>query len=192
MNLFFYGGTFDPPHIGHEMIIREMLNHCDKLIVFPSKKSPTKAYSPIANGMHRMNMLKLLFDNSKIEINDYEIKSKTENFTYLTILYLREKYKECSLSMIIGKDQLKELPKWKFFNDFINKINIICFHRLIDNELHLSEFNQYKNIKFINDFNFNISSTTIRQAIKSENNKEIVNMIDSKIVQYIKANKLYV
>ena len=94
--------------------------------------------------------------------------------------------------MIIGKDQLKELPKWKFFNDFINKINIICFHRSTYNELHMSEFNQYKNIKFINDFNFNISSTTIRQAIKSENDKEIVNMIDSKIVQYIKANKLYV
>ena len=41
-------------------------------------------------------------------------------------------------------------------------------------------------------FNFNISSTTIRQAIKSENHKEIVNMIDSKITQYIKTNKLYV
>ena len=109
MNIFFYGGTFDPPHLGHEMIIKQLLPSCDKFIVFPSKKSPLKNSKPIANGIQRIDMLALLFDDSKIEIDDYEIKSVNKSYTYLTIEYLKKKYEKSSFTMVVGKDQLKTL-----------------------------------------------------------------------------------
>ena len=49
MKIFFYGGTFDPPHIGHKMIVEKLLPSCDKLIVFPAKKSPVKKDNPVLN-----------------------------------------------------------------------------------------------------------------------------------------------
>ena len=192
MKIFFYGGTFDPPHKGHKMIIKKMLPYCDKFIVFPAKKSPSKKYKPIANSKHRMNMLNLLFCNKKIEINDYEINSNNKSYTYLTILYLKKRYKECSLSMVIGKDQLKDLPNWKNYDSFINKINIICFNRIVNNKSIILDLNQYKNIKFIDDFDFDISSEEIRKKIKSKNNKILLNVVDLKIVDYIQSNNLYV
>ena len=137
-------------------------------------------------------MLNLLFTNKKIEISDYELMSNNKSYTYLTIMYLKEKYKNCPLSMIIGKDQLENLSNWKSYDNFINKINVICFNRLIDNKSQICSIDKYKNIKFINDFDYDISSTKIRNAIKSPNNKIPIKMIDSKIIDYIKSNKLYV
>ena len=75
MKIFFYGGTFDPPHIGHKKIIEALLPRCDKMIIFPAKKSPFKKVYPIASNIHRINMLNLLFENNKVIIDDYEILS---------------------------------------------------------------------------------------------------------------------
>ena len=52
------GGTFDPPHLGHEKIINFCLNHCEKLIIIPNQKSPEKKEP--AHSKHRVNMLNLL------------------------------------------------------------------------------------------------------------------------------------
>ena len=42
MKIFFFGGTFDPPHIGHKMIVDKCYDKCDKFIIFPNLKSPHK------------------------------------------------------------------------------------------------------------------------------------------------------
>ena len=104
MKIFFYGGTFDPPHIGHQKIIEALLPRCDKMIIFPAKKSPFKKVYPIASNIHRINMLNLLFENNKVIIDDYEILSEKLNYTYLTIDYLEKKYLNCSFTIIIGRN----------------------------------------------------------------------------------------
>ena len=191
MNIFFYGGTFDPPHVGHKMIVEYLLPLCDKLILIPAKKSPFKKKSPIANGIERIDMLKLLFNDPKIEVDDFEIKSKDENYTYLTVKYLMEKYKNCIFTMVIGKDQLHFLNRWKFIDTFFYKIKILCFNRIgfrdeTKNSLYVSS-----NIEYINDFNFDVSSTEIRKSINSLNS-DLGSMLDLKVLEYIKKNNIYV
>ena len=169
MNIFFYGGTFDPPHIGHKMIVEYLLPLCDKLILIPAKKSPFKKKSPVANGIERIDMLKLLFDDPKIEVDDFEIKSKDKNYTYLTIEYLMKKYKHCTFTMVLGKDQLNFLERWKFIDTFFNNIKILCFNRNGFKDKIQNNFYESPNIEFVNDFNFDVSSTEIRQSINSLN-----------------------
>lgn len=191
MKIFFYGGTFDPPHIGHKKIIESLLPKCDKMIIFPAKISPFKKINPIASSVHRINMLNLLFDNNKLIIDDYEIRSNKINYTYLTIDYLKKKYKNSSLTMIIGKDQISNLSNWNNFNIFIKKINIICFNRTIENE-GLSKDSNLNKINYIDDFNINVSSTNIRSNIKSYNNKYLTNSLSYEVLEYIEDNNLYV
>tara|TARA_B110000263_G_C15149366_1_gene437096 strand:- start:1 stop:576 length:576 start_codon:yes stop_codon:yes gene_type:complete len=190
MKIFFYGGTFDPPHIGHKKIIEALLPRCDKIIIFPAKKSPFKKVYPIASNIHRINMLNLLFENNKVIIDDYEILSEKSNYTYLTIDYLEKKYLNCSFTMIIGRDQMANLSQWNNFSIFIKKINIICFNRPLKNKLEALNYNSNK-IENICDFNIDTSSTNIRDNIKLNNNKYLSNNVSSKILEYIERNNLY-
>ena len=198
MKIFFYGGTFDPPHIGHKKIIEALLPRCDKMIIFPAKKSPFKKVYPIASNIHRINMLNLLFENNKVSIDNYEIISKNLNYTYLTIDYLEKKYPNCSFTMIIGKDQIASLSKWHNFSIFNKKINIICFNRVLKDEFETeeneSENESYDSRKFENicDFNIDTSSTSIRNNIKLNNNQYLKNNLSLKVLQYIENNNLYV
>ena len=89
MNLYFFGGSFDPPHLGHKEIINHFIDQSDILIVCPSYKSPLKHDAPIASFLHRKEMLEMMFpDNEKLSIIDYEIYNKIK-YTIDTIKYLK-------------------------------------------------------------------------------------------------------
>ena len=190
MKIFFFGGTFDPPHNGHQFIIDYSLPQCDKLIIIPTKIAPDKNNSPLANNKHRVNMLKLIANDKKIEINDYEMKSNKVNYTYITVMHLKEKYKNCSLYMIIGMDQLLNLHKWKEYKQIMKEVNIICFNRNTNSKLLNCNLLNSKKIQFVNDFNIDITSSDIREKIYN-NTDNFLNTMNAKVIKYIKKNNLY-
>ena len=191
MRVFFYGGTFDPPHIGHKMIVEYCLDKCDKLILIPNKKSPDKLLNPVATYAQRKNMLKLLFNNKKIVISDFEHNSDKINYTYLTIKHLKKSYKNSVLTMVIGNDQLVNLRKWKNFEFILNEVKILCFNRLLPN-VDKSENKLIKDIKFIEKFNIKISSSIVRKNILNNSIENLRGMLNNKIIKYIMKERLYV
>ena len=64
MNLFFFGGAFDPPHMGHYEIANKCLKLADKVIVIPNNLSPENKLLK-AEAYHRVEMLKILFPSVK-------------------------------------------------------------------------------------------------------------------------------
>jgi len=191
MKVFFYGGTFDPPHKGHELIVEYCLEKCDKLILIPNKKSPDKSSNPIANFHQRENMLKILFNNKKIVISDFEGNSNKDNYTYLTINHLKKIYKNSDLTMVIGNDQLVNLKKWKKNNFILDEVKILCFNRHILYK-DKSEADLRGNIEFVEKFNIDISSSKIRSSMLNKSIKSLENMLNNKIIKYIMKEKIYV
>ena len=191
MRVFFYGGTFDPPHIGHKMIVEYCLDKCDKLILIPNKKSPDKLLNPIATYAQRKDMLKLLFNNKKIVISDFERDSDKINYTYLTIKHLKKSYKNSVLTMVIGNDQLVNLKKWKNFDFILNEVKILCFNRLLSDD-DKSKNKLIKDINFIQKFNINISSSIVRKNISNNSIKNLDGMLNNKIIKYIMKERIYV
>ena len=191
MKVFFYGGTFDPPHKGHELIVEYCLEKCDKLILIPNKKSPDKSSNPIANFHQRENMLKILFNNKKIVISDFEGNSNKDNYTYLTINHLKTIFKKADLTMVIGNDQLVNLKKWKRFNFILDEVKILCFNRtILDVDRFKVDF--IDNIEFVEKFNVSISSSKIRNTMFNKSIKNLDDMLNSKIIKYIMKEKIYV
>ena len=191
MKIFFFGGTFDPPHNGHETIVNYCLEKCDKLIIVPNKKSPHKKNHPIASAKQRKKMLSILFAHNKINICEFELKSSINNYTYLTIDYLKKKYKSSDITMILGNDQLLNLKNWKNINYILSKVKILCFNRSVLKNIELSKSLKY-NLKFVENFNVNISSNTIRENILNKSFANIEPMLDKKVINYIKEKKIYV
>ena len=187
MKLVLFGGSFDPPHKGHLEMIKESSINSDKLILMPSFKSPLKIKYNASPEKHRINMLKLLINDLKdtIEIDSWEINRKQQSFTYLTIKYLKDKYPNASLSIIIGSDQLRQFNKWKNYKYIIENVHIICFQR----DYHKLYSYENMSITWIDDFNVEISSSTVRKKIKNQD--DVIFELTPTILKYIKENKLY-
>ncbi len=182
MKIYFFGGSFDPPHKAHKLIYKHCLNLCDKFIFFPAKCSPGKLESK-TRFQDRLKMLDLLIDKidkNKVIVDNFElINNNRESFTIDTIYYLKKKFKNSSISMIVGYDQYKNLNNWKDYNKILELVNIICFKRgkFIPNNIDLIDFDQ------------DISSSIIRKKIK--NNDILDDFLNKSVYDYIVNNNLY-
>ncbi len=186
MKLGFYGGSFNPPHEGHQYIIEYCNKKFDKFLVIPNYKSPDINKDVLAPFKHRYNMLKLQMGEEKIEIDEYEVHSNQTNFTYLTIQYLMKKYNEYEIFMVLGRDQLSNLQNWHKIDFILKHTQIICFER----EKNLKNLNIPLNVKLIN-FDFPFSSSYIRERIQKKKSIDC-NIIKKQVLNYIQKNKLYI
>ena len=125
-------------------------------------------------------------DRSKVLIDLYEINSGLKpNFTIDTIKYLKHKYKNATLNMVIGQDQYENIKNWHDSDKIMQLVKIICFKRK-------SKIKKNKNNDIdIIDFNINISSTQIRKKIANGQFEDIKNFITEDTINIIKNNNLY-
>jgi len=189
MNVYFFGGSFDPPHLGHLKIIETCFDRFDitQFILIPANQSPLKKNKPIASQIHRIEMLKLLIDNfdNKITIDDWEIIRSGPSYTYDTIEYLIEKYPGCCFFMILGHDQFVSFKNWKNYKKILNSVKIIVFNRSDENFTLIRGVDIMK----IENFQFNISSENIRKKIN--NGKLLISDLPLKVNNYINEHGLY-
>ena len=108
-----FGGSFDPPHIGHQAIVAalEELHYLDKIIVMPAFLNPFKSKS-FASGTLRLKWLKKIFTpSSKLLVDDFEIRQGESVSTIKTLHHLLAKYDK--VFIVIGADNLATLDKWQ-------------------------------------------------------------------------------
>ena len=115
MSIALYGGSFDPIHIGHLITAENALEtyNLEKVIFIPSYITPLKGRELEANDKNRFEMTKLSTkDNVKFEVSDYEISNEGVSYSYHTVKYFSELYKNKKIYFIIGTDRAKDLKKW--------------------------------------------------------------------------------
>ena len=187
MNLYFFGGSFDPPHIGHLSIIQSCILKSQQFLLIPAQQSPIKDHIPEASAFHRKQMLELLIHdiNHPVTIDDWEINNPAPNYTYETIKHLQTVYPQSKLHMVIGGDQLANFSKWKNYKKIMDIVHIVAFNR--------KKF-QYKilagmQISFLKDFQMDVSSMAIRNKISEGHLPR--NDLTPEILEYIQINNLY-
>lgn len=191
-----FGGSFNPPHIGHSILaenVREQLS-LDKVIFIPSGKHPLKDAISIQDAEHRLNMAKLAFENDpNFEVSDIEIekaKNGITNYTVDTLIDLYEKFKEdfIKIYLIIGIDNLIEFPIWKNPNKLFLISEVIVMNRpgyfVQDVNDEYSRKARYVSVPILE-----ISSTDIRHRIKDK--KSVKYMLKPEVEDYVIKNKLY-
>ena len=72
----FFGGSFNPPHIGHENIIKICQEKFDNLLVIPNNVSPMKTDKPPISKFHRLNMIKLIIKNLNVKIDTLNLNQQ--------------------------------------------------------------------------------------------------------------------
>lgn len=131
MNIALFGGSFDPPHFAHEMIVKLALKNfnIDKLIIMPTFLNPFKDEFA-ANAQIRLNWITKIFKIfDKVEVCDFEVKQNRPVATIESVKYIKTIYNVKTFYLIIGADNFKNIHKWKNFDELIKEVEFIVVLR---------------------------------------------------------------
>lgn len=197
MKIGLYGGTFDPIHLGHLIVMENVINYMnlDRIIILPSSNPPHKKDKKITDVNTRVEMVsEAIKDNDKIILSTFESTDQVVRYTHDTIKYFTDSLKGHEIFYIMGEDSFMTIDTWKNYK-YILDSNIIVFSREgIDSESRLVEKvkkvrKDNPNIFLINNLSINISSTLIRSLVKDE--KSIKYLVKDEVAYIIKQRNLY-
>lgn len=184
MKLALFGGTFDPPHLGHLMIAQEAQEACDldKVVFIPNYQSPLKPNRPVASEAQRLEMLRLATRELPwAEVSAWEIERGGKSYSWETAEHFAKLFPETQLFWLMGVDQWNDLDLWARPERLAELLTFIVFPR---NDLCPSP-----KIKFNSVFLTKVfpgSSTQIRQSIKTHES-----MLPLNLREYVCKEGLY-
>lgn len=164
MRIGLYGGTFDPIHTGHLIVIENAINYMnlDKVIILPSSNPPHKKHKKKTATNIRVEMVaEAIKDNDRIILSTYESTDQTVRYTHETIRYFKKYFPEDEIFYILGEDSFLTIDTWRNYEDILDE-NIIVFTRSnIDSDSELVKKVEIikkdnPNIFLINNLNINI------------------------------------
>lgn len=117
MKIGIYGGTFDPPHLGHMDAAKAALEqlNLDRLIIIPDCEPPHKdLVEDAATPQQRLEMAALMADGlgPLAEASDLEIRREGKSYTADTVEELHEQYPEDELWLLMGTDMFLTVQNW--------------------------------------------------------------------------------
>ena len=131
----YFGGTFNPVHIGHARLALECQASMNAPFHFvPCANPPLKA-QPQVSAEQRLAMLELLvnelnaFEEPRFDIEPWELNQEGRSYTVRTLKYLRETYPTRPLAWVIGMDSFAELHRWHQWQELCDLANLVVFNR---------------------------------------------------------------
>lgn len=130
-----YGGTFNPPHIGHIRAADCALSRLalDKLLLIPDRIAPHKAMpAGTPNPNQRLNMVRIgaeSIHDSRVEVTDMELHREGPSYTYQTVEQLRSLYPGDEFYLLMGTDMFLSFQNWKNAEQIWNAVTLAVFCR---------------------------------------------------------------
>lgn len=193
MKVCLFGGTFDPPHLGHLIIAQTIFEaeNFDQIVFVPAYQPPHKNGIKVSPVDQRLEMLKIAIkENPNFILSDLEIQRKGLSYSIDTIIDYKEQNSLNSneLFYLMGSDSLKQFKKWKNTKKIIDECRVIVAIRPGFRPSAIPNWILAK-IQFASIPRIEISSTTIRNRWADD--KTIRYMVTESVWQYINKNKLY-
>ena len=193
------GGSFDPVHNGHiglAVDAKEQMG-LDEVLLIPAKLQPFKLDKKMVSGEQRLEMIRLaVADIPGLTPCDYELQQEEISYTYKTLKAISEmEGPETEVYFLTGTDSLLQIHKWKNADELLHNYNFVVGSRpgYKDDELReridtlKKEYNT--NIIKVNNNQLNISSTEIRERLKSGNG--LGDLVPEVVERYIIEHGLY-
>lgn len=188
----FFGGSFDPVHLGHINLAIRILEKglVDQVLFSPAYISPTKGeVPPIAGTNHRMNMLQLaLEDVPGCDPYDEEISRPPPSYTIDSIKELKG-----DIYLIVAEDTAYGFMDWKEIELLLEMAPPIVGVRHGFNREKLNGLSEEIKLKveagMVEIPAMDISSTEIRERLKKK--LYCGHLLQGKVLDYIHQNTIY-
>ena len=139
-----YGGSFNPPHLGHvsaAATVYEKLEP-DRFLIIPTNIPPHKEMAPGSpSPEQRMELCRRAFgDIPGAELSDMEIKREGRSYSADTVSILRQMYPEDELYLVIGSDMFLSFCQWYKFQYLLENCVLAVLSREEDDRRELESF----------------------------------------------------
>ena len=128
-----YGGTFNPPHLGHiraaQMAVEAL--GLQQLLVIPDRIAPHKQLPEgSASPEQRLRMLELALEGErKITVSDLELRREGPSYTYETVEQLHAQYPQDQLILLMGTDMFLSFHQWRYPQRILKHAQLGVFYR---------------------------------------------------------------
>ncbi|WP_027107674.1 nicotinate-nucleotide adenylyltransferase [Lacticigenium naphthae] len=181
-----FGGSFNPPHIGHLIIADQVQNQLglEKILFIPTANPPHVSKKETISAEHRIEMITLsIEENPNFSVDLSEIVRGGKSYTFDTIVELKERNPETEYYFIIGGDMVADLKNWYKIEELLKIVQFVAVRRP-----HYAKETEYPVI-WVDIPEIEISSTLIRQKIRQ--NCSVNYLISSTVLEYIQKEGLY-
>jgi nicotinate-nucleotide adenylyltransferase len=141
MKLGVFGGTFDPPHLGHLILAAEAQHQLalDCVLWVLTSDPPHKTGQSISSWPIRLELLEAAIgENQRFIISRVDIDRPPPHYALETMRLLQRDYPEAELVYLMGGDELRDLPTWKQPSEFVSACDAIGVMRRPADAIDLS------------------------------------------------------
>ncbi len=186
-----FGGTFDPPHLGHlaaALAARDQLEL--DLVLFVVANDPwqkTEAGIEVTSAQHRFEMVRVAVSNFEgLQADNSEITRGGLTYTSATLQEMKVRFPNSDLFLLVGGDVATELDTWKDTGLIRDNATLV----VVDRPGYLgAEPPAGWRFKRVIAETPDIAGTEIR--FRSRKGAEVKTMVSESVKSYIDENDLY-
>jgi nicotinate-nucleotide adenylyltransferase len=112
-----FGGSYDPPHIGHYLAAVDAAERIglDRVLWVPTAQQPLKSDAPhVASADQRFRMVQAAVSgNPNFEASRIEIDRRGLSYTVATVQSLAAQFPDAELHLLIGEDAWSRFSEWR-------------------------------------------------------------------------------
>jgi len=168
-----FGGTFDPPHLGHLILAAEAFQqlNLDRLLWVLTPEPPHKLKRDITPLRHRLDMLKAtISDDPDFELSTVDIDRPGPHYAVDTLRILKEHRPDEAWIYLMGGDSLRDFPTWRKPVELVKRVATLGVMVRPGVEFDLADLEQKipgvsAKVHFIQAPLIGISASEIRQRV---------------------------
>lgn len=191
MQIGLFGGSFNPPHLGHLFMaewIRERFS-LDEVWWIPAHQPPHKQDHRLAASQHRLAMTELATaDHPAFRVSDVELAREGVSYTIDTIEQLQQAHPDARFRLIIGGDSLRDFRSWHRPDDILDCVAIIAYRRPGD-AIDMLDDALRDRVRIAEAPRLDLSSTAIRGRIRA--GRSVRYWVPESVRSYLEAHRLY-
>lgn len=192
-----FGGTFDPPHVGHLILASEAKSQLEltRVLWTVTPDPPHKQDQLITPLEHRLAMVRLAIeDDPAFELSDIELSRPGPHYTLDTIRLLAERNPGMEIVPILGGDSLNDLPTWHQPKEILYAAHWVGVMRRPGEETNLQELERElpgisSKIHYVDAPLLDIASREIRSRAAA--GRPYRYYIPESVYEYIEQHHLY-
>ncbi|HEX2143812.1 MAG TPA: nicotinate-nucleotide adenylyltransferase [Glycomyces sp.] len=187
-----FGGTFDPPHLGHLVAASEAAFRCglDEVVFVPTGEPWQKQHLKVTDAEARLAMTKLAVETDPLfRVSTCDVDREGHTYAVDTVADVRAEYEgEVDLHFIFGADSLENLHTWHRVDELSNAVKFIALNRP-GHSRRGADTSFGVEVEFIDMPGVDVSSTECRERVQS--GEPIRYLVADAVAKYIKDHGLY-
>jgi len=193
VRLAIFGGSFDPPHVGHLLVGDDACDQLslDRLIFVPTATQPLKVGRAVATAEQRLAMVRLLVrGDPRFEVSTIEVERAGLSFTVDTLTHFAKLYPTAERFLLLGADVVGSFGQWKEPERIEQLATPVLLERQSDDGEEAPPARQ-EGVAFtrLPTRRVDVSSTEIRERVRL--GKSLRGFVTDDVAAYIASNGLY-